>query len=147
MRCLYVLFDAECAMCVRCRNWLSRQPAYVALHFIPLQSPDLPRLFPGIEALQPNEQLLVVGDNGAVYRGASAWIMCLWALEKYRTHAQRLAEPMLLPFARVVCELLSRNRFFISRMFFDEENQVVARHLAAHVSPPAQPCSNMRATV
>ena len=65
MKCLYVLFDAECAMCVRCREWLSRQPAFVPLHFIPLQSPDLPRFFPGINVLKPNEQLLVVGDNGA----------------------------------------------------------------------------------
>ena len=105
MKSLYVLFDAECAMCVRCREWLSRQPAFVPLHFIPLQSPDLPRFFPGIDALKPNEQLLVVGDHGAVYRGACAWIMCLWALQEYREHALRLAEPVLLPFARIVCEL------------------------------------------
>jgi predicted DCC family thiol-disulfide oxidoreductase YuxK len=76
MKCLHVLFDAECAMCLRCRDWLSRQCAYVPLSFIPLQAPDLHRVFPGIEPLRPNEQLLVVGDNGAVYRGAHAWIIC-----------------------------------------------------------------------
>lgn len=128
-------------MCVRCRNWLSRQPAYVPLHFIPLHSPDIPRRFPGIEALRPNEQLLVISDNGAVYRGASAWIMCLWATEKYRTYAQPLSDPVLLPFARVACELLSRNRFFISRALFNEEKRVVAQHLAAHVAPPPRQCS------
>lgn len=138
MKCLYVLFDAECAMCVRCREWLSRQPAFVPLHFIPLQSPDLPRFFPGIDVLKPNEQLLVVGDNGAVYRGACAWIMCLWGLQEYREHALRLAEPVLLPFARMVCELLSRNRFFLSRQFFKQNAHDVARRLTAHI-PLEQP--------
>jgi len=52
--------------------------------------------FPGIDALKPGEQLLVISDEGAVYRGAHAWIMCLWALENYREHAQRLAHPALL---------------------------------------------------
>ena len=134
-------------MCVRCRNWLSRKPAYVPLHFIPLQSPDLPRRFPGIEALRPNEQLLVISDNGAVYCGASAWIMCLWALEKYQTSAQRLADPMLLPFARVACELLSCHRFFISRALFNEEKRAVVQYLAAHVARPPQQCSTTHASV
>jgi predicted DCC family thiol-disulfide oxidoreductase YuxK len=134
MKGLYVLFDAECAMCVRCREWLSQQPAFVPLYFIPLQSPDLPQFFPGIAALKPNEQLLVVADTGAVYRGACAWIMCLWALPKYRRAAQRLAQPILLPFARIVCELLSRNRFYISRKFFDQDMRILSRRLAAHVT-------------
>jgi len=136
MKCLYVLFDAECAVCVRCRDWLSRQPAFVPLHFIPLQSPDLEKLFPGIEALRPNEQLLVVGDNGAVYRGTSAWIMCLWATVEYRRHSERLSHPALLPFARIACELLSRHRFFVSHTFFKEGESELARRLAPYVPLP-----------
>ena len=68
MKSLYVLFDAECALCQRCRQWLARQPAFIRLIFIPLQTPDLSQRFPGIEALKPAEQLLVVSDAGAVYR-------------------------------------------------------------------------------
>jgi predicted DCC family thiol-disulfide oxidoreductase YuxK len=96
MKCLYVLFDADCEICVRCRNWLAQHR------------------FPGIDALKPGEQLLVISDEGAVYRGAHAWIMCLWALENHREHAQRLTHPALLPLAKAVCEFLSRNRFFLS---------------------------------
>lgn len=101
MKKLYVLFDAECALCARCREWLEHQAAFVELQFVPLQSSDLTRRFPGIGALKPNEQLLVVADTGEVYRGAHAWIMCLWALQEYRLAAQRLAQPVLLPFARI----------------------------------------------
>lgn len=132
MNRLYVLFDAQCELCVRCRNWLTKQPAFVQLVFIALQSEEAQRRFPGIEVLKPREQLLVVSSEGAVYRGANAWIMCLWALKNYREHAQRLAHPILLPLAQIVCELLSRNRFFLSDALFREDPQSAERKLAAH---------------
>ena len=135
MKRLYVLYDATCGVCLHCRNWLMRQPAFVALEFIPLQSPELSQRFPGIEAFHPGEQLLVVDDNGGVYRGAVAWVMCLWALREYREYGRRLAEPMLLPFARVACELFSQNRFLISRLVFRQDSRTLARDLAAHAEP------------
>jgi predicted DCC family thiol-disulfide oxidoreductase YuxK len=134
MKCLYVLFDADCELCMRCRNWLMKQSAFVRLVFIAFQSDEAQRLFPGIDALNPNEQLLVISDEGAVYRGANAWIICLWALENYREHAQRLAHPVLLPFAKTICESLSRNRFFLSDVLFRLEAHSAARKLAANYS-------------
>jgi predicted DCC family thiol-disulfide oxidoreductase YuxK len=106
--------------------------AFVPLVFIAFQSDEAQRRFPGIDALKPDEQLLVISDEGAVYRGAHAWIMCLWALENYREHAQRLSHPVLLPLAKAVCELLSRNRFFLSDALFRQESHNGARKLAAH---------------
>jgi predicted DCC family thiol-disulfide oxidoreductase YuxK len=132
MKYLYVLFDADCELCVRCRNWLMKQPAFVPLVFIAFQSDEAQRRFPGIDPLKPGEQLLVISDEGAVYRGAHAWIMCLWALENYREHAQRLAHPILLPLARTICELLSRNRFFLSDILFRQNPETAAQKLAAH---------------
>jgi predicted DCC family thiol-disulfide oxidoreductase YuxK len=144
---LYVLFDGECELCARCRDWLIRQPKFVPLEFIPFQSPEVSKRFPGIQALGPAEQLLVVGDNGAVYRGPSAWIICLWALSNYRLYAQRLADPILLPFARIVCELLSRNRFFLSRQFFRQKSETLVRQLSPHGTAPRQACVSNKATV
>jgi predicted DCC family thiol-disulfide oxidoreductase YuxK len=132
MKCLYVLFDAQCELCLRCRNWLMKQTAFLPLVFIAFQSDEAQRRFPGIDALKPGEQLLVISDEGAVYRGAHAWIMCLWALENYREHAQCLAHPVLLPLARTVCELLSRNRFFLSDILFRQNPESAAQKLAAH---------------
>ena len=132
MNRLYVLFDAQCELCVRCCNWLMKQPAFVPLAFIALQSDEVQRRFSGIDALKPNEQLLVVSNEGSVYRGAYAWIMCLWALQNYREHAQRMAQPILLPFARMVCELLSRNRFFLSDALFRQDPQSTAKLLSSH---------------
>jgi hypothetical protein len=109
-----------------------QQPAFVPLVFIAFQSDEARRRFTGVDALQPGEQLLVISDESAVYRGAHAWIMCLWALENYREHAQRLSHPVLLPLAKAVCELLSRNRFFLSDALFRHEPRSGARKLGAH---------------
>jgi hypothetical protein len=116
-----------------------RQPSYLPLCFVPLQSDEVGRRFPGIEVLAPAEQLLVISDSGDVYRGASAWIMCLWSLRHYRWHSQKLAAPVLLPFARFVCQLLSENRLFLSRYLLDRDAAAVARHLSTFVpAPPKQ---------
>jgi predicted DCC family thiol-disulfide oxidoreductase YuxK len=118
MKRLYVLYDQECALCGSCRWWLMRQRAYIELYFIPLQSPEIVRRFPGLkewDQLDLREKLVVISDEGAVYQGQYAWIMCLYALRDYREWAQRLAHPTLLPFARRVCEVVSRNRLAISR--------------------------------
>jgi hypothetical protein len=109
-----------------------KQAAFVPLIFIALQSDEVRKRFPGIDALKPSEQLLVISDDGSVYRGACAWIMCLWALQDYREHAQRMANPILLPFAQSVCELLSRNRFYLSDALFRQEPQSAARLLSEH---------------
>jgi predicted DCC family thiol-disulfide oxidoreductase YuxK len=114
---LYVLFDQECTFCVSCGQWLARQEAFIELRFIPLQSAEVSRRFPGLkewDQLDLREKLVAVSDEGAVYQGQYAWIMCLFALCEYREWAQRLAQPALLPFARRVCELVSRNRMVLS---------------------------------
>lgn len=118
MKRLYVLYDQECVLCQNCRSWLMRQRQYVELGFIPLQSPEVARRFPGLrmwDGLDLTERLVVISDEGAVYQGQYAWIMCLYALREYRQWAQRLAHPALLPFARRVCEMVSSNRLVISR--------------------------------
>ncbi len=118
MQTLYVLFDQECGLCRRCRRWLERQPAFVELRFVALQSPEIADRFPGVEEqFHPREQLVVVSDEGAVYQGSHAWIMCLWALREYREWSQRLASPVLLPWARRACELVSENRLSLSAWF------------------------------
>ncbi|HEV8324435.1 MAG TPA: hypothetical protein VG389_22645 [Myxococcota bacterium] len=37
MKRLTVLYDARCALCVRCRRWMEEQPAYVTLAFLPVR--------------------------------------------------------------------------------------------------------------
>ena len=137
MKTLYVLFDAKCELCRRVRVWLQGQPPFVPLTFVPLQSPDLEERFPGVTAMEPARQILIISDEGNVWRGADAWIMCLWALREFRAWSQRLASPLLRPFAMRVCDLVSRNRHRFSAWFHRTSPQEIADTLAAQDSTQA----------
>ncbi len=114
MKRLYILYDAQCALCRRMRVWLARQPAFVSLTFIALQSEEATCRFPGLVELRPSEQLVVISDQGDVWRGERAWILVLWALREYREWSQRLARPALLPLAARFCGIISENRHALS---------------------------------
>jgi len=134
MKRLYVLYDAECGLCQRCRHWLMRQDALIELYFIPLQSTEVRLRFPGLvewEELDLSEKLVVVSDEGAVYQGHHAWIMCFYALREYRPWAQRLAHPALMPLARRACEAVAQNRITLSRFLLGPQRQVAKNEEAS----------------
>jgi hypothetical protein len=122
-----------------------RQPALVELRFIPAGSAVVERLFPGLDrAGDAPEELVVISDQGGVYRDGSAWIMCLFALEAYRDWANRLAHPLLRPFARQAFVLLSKQRSRISRWLSLASEVEIAETLSqvnAPVCVPQAPAS------
>jgi predicted DCC family thiol-disulfide oxidoreductase YuxK len=126
MKRLTVLYDASCGFCVRCCDWLRRQPKLVPLAFVPARSVEARTLFPGLRSGDADE-LVVVNAGGGVYRGERAFIMCLYALQEYRGWSYRFAEPALRPLARRAFEWLSHNRKDLSRML----------SLTAQQPPPA----------
>src|SRR5262245_41343976 len=125
MHRLYILYDPHCGLCTWARRWLARQPAFLDLTFIPAGSKPALELFPGLaragtgngteDEAEAVEELVVISDDGAVYRNSRAWIMSLYALEDYREWALRLSHPLLLPLARQAFALISRQRQRISR--------------------------------
>jgi predicted DCC family thiol-disulfide oxidoreductase YuxK len=136
MRRLYILYDARCGLCSWARRWLARQPAFLELTFIPAGSERAARLFPGLTHPERVEELVVVGDDGGVYRSSRAWIMCLYALQDYREWALRLAHPALLPMARQAFALVTRQRGRISRWLELACEAEIAETLR-HVEAPA----------
>jgi predicted DCC family thiol-disulfide oxidoreductase YuxK len=136
MRRLYILYDARCGLCTWARRWLARQPAFLDLTFIPAGSDQALRLFPGLTRPGQVEELVVISDDGAVYRDSRAWIMSLYALDEYREWALRLAHPLLLPLARQAFALISRQRRRISR-WLDLASEVEIAETLRHVSAPA----------
>jgi predicted DCC family thiol-disulfide oxidoreductase YuxK len=127
---------AACA--VGGRQWLARQPAFVELTFVPAGSEPAEQLFPGLSRPGVPEELVVVSDDGAVYRDSHAWIMCLYALQDYREWSFRLAQPALLPLARQAFALFSRNRGRISRWLQLASETETAETLHHVVAPPCE---------
>ncbi|MFF1836869.1 thiol-disulfide oxidoreductase DCC family protein [Streptomyces sp. NPDC058231] len=97
---LTVLYDAQCSLCVHLRNWLMKQRQLVPLDLVPAASDEARRRFPGLDHSGTLDEITVVGDRGQIYRGTSAWIVCLWALAEHRPRAHWLATPAGMPFAR-----------------------------------------------
>jgi predicted DCC family thiol-disulfide oxidoreductase YuxK len=103
VRKLLVLYDGECRICRFARAWLERQPQFTRLEFAPSQTGAL-----GLGGPERPLELIVVAPGGAVFRGPKAWLMILWALERYRAWATTLARPGMWRYARGFIEWMSR---------------------------------------
>jgi predicted DCC family thiol-disulfide oxidoreductase YuxK len=114
MNGLTVLFDQDCELCRRARLWLGRQAALVPLELIPAGSLEAQRRFPTLDHRTTLKDLTVIGDGGEVYRGAKAWLMCLWALRDYREKAILWSTPDRMEIARRFVAWVSKNRFRLS---------------------------------
>lgn len=102
MNRLVVLYDAGCPMCSRFRSWLVDQPQLVPVTALPAGSPQARALLPHLDHDSTLREVTVVGDDGAVWTGAGAWVTCLWATVAHRDLALRLSTPAGLPVARAM---------------------------------------------
>jgi predicted DCC family thiol-disulfide oxidoreductase YuxK len=97
---LTVLYDAQCSLCAFVRGWLGRQRQLVPLTLVPAGSQEARGRFPELDHAATRAEITVVGDEGQVYQGEAAWLVCLWALSEYRPLSHRLAGKAGAPFAR-----------------------------------------------
>jgi predicted DCC family thiol-disulfide oxidoreductase YuxK len=134
IRALSVLYDEECAFCRACAAWLRREPAFVDLRVLPAGGAVARERFPELCAgsathdAEPGakiwnavgaSELVVVDDAGGVYRKENAYLICLWALRRYRLWAFRLSRPRVKPLTCRAFAALARRRRWISSVFFD----------------------------
>jgi predicted DCC family thiol-disulfide oxidoreductase YuxK len=87
------------------------QPAIIEIVFVPVNSDEARARYPQLNHSLTLTDLTVITDEGAVYFGPKAWIMCMWALRSYNEWALRLSTPELLPTARKVFSMISQNRY------------------------------------
>jgi predicted DCC family thiol-disulfide oxidoreductase YuxK len=112
MRRLTVLYDASCPICVRCRDWMSRQHAYVELEMLPCASSEAIRRYGEVPWL--GAELVVVSDEGDVWVGPAAFLVALWALEDYREWSYRLSGESFSKMAERFFVALSHKRKWLA---------------------------------
>ena len=134
MQVLYVMYDSHCGLCTEVQDWLSTQPSYVNLRPLASDSDDALRMFPSL----PPGELAVVADDGRVWLGDRAFIICLWALREFRGWARRLASPLLQPMARQAFALVSRNRQGVSAFLLLKSESELKKRLNEVTIPPCQ---------
>lgn len=127
MNTLTLFYDARCGLCSGLRKWLSSQPAYVHLEFVPYDSPEAAKRLPVIGRMDADKEIVVMADTGEVWQGAGAWVMCLWALREYREWSARLASPTMQGMAKKVVHWISQNRIRLSHLLnFKSDHELAA---------------------
>lgn len=104
---LVVLFDGHCPVCVSARDWLARSPQHVPLTLVDAYGPEA-RVYTHVPWLR--RELVVISDRGDVWAGPAAFLVCLWALARWRWLARLAVEAPLLPLAEVFFRVLSAGR-------------------------------------
>ncbi len=110
MQHLTVLYDARCPLCAWGSRWLYEQPQLVPLYFVPAGSPFARQLYPGLDHSRTLDDVTVISDCGDVYRNEKAWLMCLWALKRYRRMAYKLSSPAMAPRVKSFVAMVSKYR-------------------------------------
>jgi predicted DCC family thiol-disulfide oxidoreductase YuxK len=105
---LTVLYDAACALCVRCRDFLESSASFVPFELLACQSDEARERYGAVPWL--GEELVVASDEGDVWVGAAAFLVCLWALREHREWSYRLSGPALAPLAERFFVALSSQR-------------------------------------
>ncbi len=134
MKRLDVIYDPRCGLCSRVREWMLKQPSYVPLRFVPSGSSQAHRQFPKVA----EGDLAVISDTGEAWLGDNAFVICLWALKKYRRWALRLARPSMLPFAKGAFHALSEQRLKISELMKFTSDAELTDRLRSEQGPTCQ---------
>ena len=129
-----IVYDANCGLCTRLKDWIGRQPPLVGIQFVAAGSAEARKKCANL----PPGELAVIADTGEIWLGNRAWIICQWALRDYRNLAVRLTSPLLLLLAREAFTVVSRNRFALSSMLRPGNERAVEQHLRKVVVPKCQ---------
>ncbi|WP_405014987.1 DCC1-like thiol-disulfide oxidoreductase family protein [Kitasatospora sp. NBC_01539] len=105
-----MLHDPGCLLCRHLTAWLRGQSQLVPLEFVTAASAAARERFPGLDHDASLGEITIVADTGEVWRGAPAFVACLWALAEYRSLAVRLSTPAGLPLARAAAFAASKYR-------------------------------------
>jgi predicted DCC family thiol-disulfide oxidoreductase YuxK len=105
---LTVLYDENCVLCRRARDWLLTQPCYEPVELVAAGSPAAKKRFGSVPWL--GSELVVANDQGQVWIGPAAFLTCLWATRRYRAWSYRLSGPTLAPLAERFFHLVSKQR-------------------------------------
>ncbi|MCB0713557.1 MAG: DUF393 domain-containing protein [Ignavibacteriae bacterium] len=117
MKRLTILHDDRCAFCRRCVEWLRGQPKYLDFEFLPLESELTRERFPELRRSILGGELTVIDDEGGVYYGNDAYIICLYGLREYRAISARLSHPAVRPFVRRALNSVTQHRHTLSELF------------------------------
>ncbi len=123
-RRLTVLYDDLCPLCVRCRDWLARQPCLVEVELLPARSSAVRERYGELPWV--GRDLVVIDDRRRAWVGSPAFIVCLWATARYRVWAYRFARRPFAPITARVLAAVSKHRGVFGAWLSSDETECPA---------------------
>ena len=108
VRELTVLYDGACPLCVVCRDWLARSAQRIPLRLLDIHGDVVRSTYGRVPG--DGVALVVVDDAGRYWLGPAAFLMCLWALERWAAVAWLALCAPLRPLTVASFALVSANR-------------------------------------
>ena len=141
---LTVVYDSNCPLCRRCRQWVLAQSQLVSFRFVAASEPWV---VSWLGSLVPvGDELVVVDDQGAVWVGPDAFIVCLWGLTRYRSLARRLQRPGAKTLAKQAFHLVSSGRS-VASLFIKGDTSAEGLESGSNMQSYETECSDRSCSV
>ena len=114
---MLLLYDGECPMCLRARDWIAAHATTGAIELMPCQDPGRLGRAPQVSDAACMAAMQLVMPDGRVFAGERAVPHILSATPGYRWLGALMRFPGVLLLARPVYALIARNRLAISALF------------------------------
>jgi len=112
-----LLYDGECPMCLRARDWLAARIPANRLRLMPCQDADRPRLAPQVSDADCLSAMQLVLPDGAVLAGEQAFPTLLRMTRRYGALAVILGWPGMRHLAPPIYRWVARHRMRLSGLF------------------------------
>lgn len=128
MAAAILLYDSNCPMCRRAKEWIEARVRLEALEFLPCQSEDRARRAPQVSETECMEAMYLVLPSGKAHSGAAAFERLLPYLVTPWRHLRFLfSVPGASRCAPHVYAAIARNRMALSGLFRKKEVERCAR--------------------
>lgn len=114
VRALDVLYDGACPLCVECSRWLSRRRQRIPLRLVDVHGEIARRTYERVPG--DGRALIVIDDTGRTWIGPAAFLMCLWALERWASLVWLAVRRPLRPLTIGLFALVGANRTFVASL-------------------------------
>ena len=116
MKNTVLIYDAECSLCCGYMNWIKSYAIKTdTFEFIPCQSDEWKRRFPGIEEEACMKSLHLVKPDGQILAGDKSLPEILCSLRYFRWMAIFFKLPIISSLSYFVHRRIANNRYIISR--------------------------------
>jgi predicted DCC family thiol-disulfide oxidoreductase YuxK len=116
MKPWYLIYDDKCSICNIGVDKIKRLDKSRLIELVPLSNPKLPVGYEVPPKEEMQEQMHLISPDQKVYKGADAVARVAEIFPESKFAGKLISFPLVRPFARVIYDLIARNRLKFSKI-------------------------------